>query len=182
MPILLELKRPRKQRVEIQFQGQTSVQVFDGANGWKLRLFLNRHEVEPYTPDETKAAAFQSDLDGPLVDYASKGTKIDLQGTEKVEGRDNYKLKVTLKNGDTLYDWVDAQTFLETKMSGPQRRMDGKYRNTYTFLRDYRPVQGLTIPFVQETVVEGYKGSHKIVLDNVTVNPKLDEARFTKPK
>jgi hypothetical protein len=182
LPIVLELKRPRKQRIEIQFQGQTSVQVYDGTNGWKLRLFLNRHEVEPYTPDEMKAASLQSDLDGPLVDYAAKGTKIDLLGTEKVEGRDNYKLKLTLKNGQTLFDWIDTETFLETKMSGPQRRMDGKYRPTYTFLRDYRPVQGLTIPFVEETVVEGYKGAHKIVLDNVTVNPKLDEARFTKPK
>ena len=42
LPFLLELKRPRKMRLELQFKGQTSVQVFDGTNGWKFRPFLNR--------------------------------------------------------------------------------------------------------------------------------------------
>ena len=41
----MELKRPRKMRFELQFNGQTAVQVFDGANGWKLRSFLNRRVV-----------------------------------------------------------------------------------------------------------------------------------------
>ena len=49
LPFVMELKRPRKMRVELQFNGQTAVQVFDGTNGWKLRPFLNRRQVEPYT-------------------------------------------------------------------------------------------------------------------------------------
>src|SRR5262249_41435699 len=54
LPFLMELKRPRKMRFELQFNGQTAVQVFDGANGWKFRPFLNRRVVEPYTSDELK--------------------------------------------------------------------------------------------------------------------------------
>src|SRR5205807_2593908 len=38
LPFVMELKRPRKMRFELQFNGQTAVQVFDGANGWKRRL------------------------------------------------------------------------------------------------------------------------------------------------
>jgi hypothetical protein len=52
LPFVMELKRPRKMRMELQFNGQTAIQVFDGANGWKLRPYLNRRVVEPYTPDE----------------------------------------------------------------------------------------------------------------------------------
>ena len=44
-------------------------------------------------------ASAQSDVDGRLVDYAAKGTKIDLDGIEKVDGGDNYKLKLTLSGG-----------------------------------------------------------------------------------
>jgi len=77
LPFVMELKRPRKVRVELQFNGQTAIQVFDGSNGWKLRPFLNRHEVEPYTAEELKATAVQADVDGPLVDYAAKGTKVE---------------------------------------------------------------------------------------------------------
>ena len=48
LPFLLELERPRKLRLEIKFKGQTAIQVYDGANGWKVRPFLNRMEVENY--------------------------------------------------------------------------------------------------------------------------------------
>ena len=47
VPFLMELKRPRKERFEIQFQGETAVQVYDGVKGWKLRPFLGRREVSP---------------------------------------------------------------------------------------------------------------------------------------
>jgi len=63
----------------------------------KLRPFLNRREVEAYTADEMKVASMQADLDGPLVDYAAKGTKVELAGMEKVEDRDTYKLTLTMK-------------------------------------------------------------------------------------
>src|SRR4030088_3606786 len=74
LPFVMELKRPRKTRLELTFNGQKANQVFDGTNGWKLRPFVNRRVVEPYTTDETKGAAMQPDIDGPLVDYAAKGT------------------------------------------------------------------------------------------------------------
>jgi len=49
----MELQRPAQDRsLEIEFNNQKAIQVFDGTNGWKLRPFLNRHEVETYTPDE----------------------------------------------------------------------------------------------------------------------------------
>ncbi|HEX3357061.1 MAG TPA: hypothetical protein VHS31_08830, partial [Tepidisphaeraceae bacterium] len=76
LPVTMELKRGRKERVELQFAGKTALQVYDGLNGWKVRPFLNRNEVEDYTPEETKIASMQPELDGPLVDYSAKGTKV----------------------------------------------------------------------------------------------------------
>ena len=73
-------------RVELVFANDTAVQVYDGANGWKLRPFLGRRQVEPYSPEELKAASFESDVDGPLVDYAAKGNKVDLEGVEEGRG------------------------------------------------------------------------------------------------
>src|SRR5215469_15414245 len=153
LPFLMELARPRKMRFELQFAGQTALQVYDGVNGWKLRPYLNRLEVEPYTADEMKASSTLSELDGPLVDYAAKGTRIESDGMEKVEGRDTYKLKLTLKSGDVTHVWVDAQTFLETKIEGQPRRLDGIYHPVEVYYRDYRSVNGLEIPFVLETRV-----------------------------
>ena len=191
LPFVMELARPRKQRFELQFNGQTAVQVYDGTNGWKLKPFLNRREVEPFTAEETKVASTQADLDGPLVDYQAKGTKIELVGTEKVENRDTYKVKLTTNNGNSIHVWIDSQTFLEAKIEGQPRRLDGTYHPVEVYYRDYRPVNGLQIPFVLETRVlpvaktaTGLRDtpvpSEKIVIDKVTVNPKLDDAVFSK--
>jgi hypothetical protein len=190
LPFLMELKRGRKTRFELQFAGKTAIQVYDGASGWKLRPFLNRMEVEPYTPEELKIASTQSDLDGPLVDYAAKGSRIELDGVEKVEGRDTYKLKVIEKAGHTFHVWVDAETFLEAKIEGQPRRLDGTDHSVEVYYRDYRAVDGLRIPFVLETRVLPVSRTalgrdtpvppEKIVIDKVVVNPKFDGQLFSK--
>jgi hypothetical protein len=192
LPFTLELERPRRMRLELQFKGQTALQVYDGANGWKVRPYLNRMEVESFTEDELRKAALQSDLDGPLVDADVKGTKVELEGTEKVEDRDTYRLKLTMKDGHTTHVWIDAKTFLETKIEGTPRHLDGKEHPVQIYYRDYRAVDGLEIPFMLETRVmpvgdqpKGVRQAsfppEKIAIDKVLINPKLDAAHFTKP-
>jgi outer membrane lipoprotein-sorting protein len=180
LPFVMSMKRPHKLRLEVQFDGQTAVQVFDGTNGWKLRPFLGRDEVEPYTPAEQESASEQQDLDGPLVDYAAKGTKVDLEGTEPVEGRDAYKLKLTLKDGQVRHVWIDKETSLEVKMDG-SRSVNGKERSVATYFRDYRAVDGLMIPHVLETRVDGVTDSKKMTIEHVALNPKLEDSRFARP-
>lgn len=192
LPFVMDLARPHKSRVELEFKGQTAIQVYDGTNGWKLRPFLNRLEVEPYTAEEMKIASMQSELDGFIVDYAAKGTRIDLDGMEKVENRDTYKLKLTLKGGDVTHVWVDAKTFLEAKVEGQPRRLDGTYHPVEVYYRDYRTVNGLEIPFLLETRVLpvgknalGIRDTpvppEKAVIEKVEINPKLDAGLFSKP-
>jgi outer membrane lipoprotein-sorting protein len=190
LPFRMDLKRGRKSRLELDFNGQTALQIYDGTNGWLKRPYLNRTDYEPYTPEQTKTAADQSDLDGPVIDYAAKGTVIELAGTEKVDGQDNYKLKLTMKNGYSFHVWIDAQTFLQTKMEGTPRRLDGQMRPVEIYMKDYRSVNGLKIPFVLETRVS-YLAPHSkqaqiitetITLENAVVNPQLDDSLFVRPK
>src|SRR5580704_15392761 len=75
LPFRLEMKRPRKSRLEIDFAGKTAVQVYDGQNGLKLRPYLNRNDVEPFSAQEAKSQTDKGDLEGPLVDYAAKGAR-----------------------------------------------------------------------------------------------------------
>jgi hypothetical protein len=193
LPFVMELARSHKMRLELQFKGQTAVQVFDGTQGWKVRPFLNRSEVEPFSVEEMKLAAMQADLDGHLVDYAAKGTRLELVGMEKVEDRDTYKLRLTLRSGQAFHVWIDAQTFLETKMEGQPHRMDGVYHPAEVYFRDYREVNGLQVPFVLETrvlpvgrtalgVKDAPVPAEKITIEKVVVNPKLDESVFAKPQ
>ena len=182
LPFVMRMKRGHKSRLEITFKDQTAVQVYDGKQGWKVRPFLNRNEVEPYSPAEAKAAASWEELDGPLVDYAKKGTKVELAGMDAVEGRPAHKLKLTLKSGEQRDLWIDAATFLEVKIDGQPRKMDGKLRKVAIYYRDFRSEGGLTMPHTLETVVDGVKENHKMSIQRVAVNAPMQDTLFQKPQ
>src|SRR5712671_2345474 len=182
LPFRLEMKRPRKSRLEIDFAGKTAVQVYDGQNGWKLRPYLNRDDVEPFTEEEATSTAAKADLEGPLVDYAAKGAQVALEGMDPVDGHDAYKLKLTIKSGEVQHIWIDAQSFLDVKVEGVPRRMDGRMRNVWIYQRDFRSVQGLMVPYVYDTAIDGDPHTHKMMIESVAVNGTLDDARFTKPQ
>jgi len=177
----MAMKRPLMKRLEIPIQGETAVQVFDGVQGWKLRPYLGRHEVEPFTADELKIAATQQELDGPLIDHVAKGTRVELDGTEKVDGHDSYRLKLTLKSGEIRHLWIDAQSFLDIRSEGAPRRWDGKMRPVLTYYRDFKTVDGLKIPHLLQTTMDGVQGAENIVVEQVAVNSTLNDALFKKP-
>jgi outer membrane lipoprotein-sorting protein len=181
LPYTAQVKRPHMQRVAIQFAGQTAVQVFDGNKGWKLRPYLGRNDAEPFSAEELKKSAEQ-DLEGGLIDYAAKGSKLDLEGTETVDGKATYRLKLTAKDDHVQHLWIDGATFLEAKIEGHPRHFDGRMRQVETYPSDYRSVDGLMIPYVAETRLEGVRQSHKLTVEKVAVNPVLSDSLFSKPQ
>lgn len=48
------------------------------------------------------------------------------------------------------------------------------------YYRDYKTVRGLMIPYVMETKVHGVKQPEKIEVENVAVNPWVEDSRFAK--
>jgi len=182
LPFAMKLKRGHKSRLELSFREQNAVQVYDGTQGWKVRPFLNRNEVEPFTPAEVKAAAAFDELDGPLIDYAKKGSKVELIGSEAVEGSPSYKLKVTSRTGAQRTVWIDAKTFLERKMEGEPKKIDGKLRGVTVYFSDFKTENGITTPRVLETSYEGTKVKRKMTITKVVVNEPMQEAMFQKPQ
>lgn len=177
LPYRLEMKRPLKTRLELDVNGNTAVQVYDGAHGYKLRPFLGRDSVEPYTKNEMELAAAEPELDGPLIDHDRKGIKAVVEGVDKVGGTEAYKIKLTFKNGSSRHVWVDSVSFLEVKMDAT-RHLDGKDHVIETYLRGYKRFGGLMFPMVTETMIQGVPGSSKITVTTVSVNPAIDDGRF----
>jgi hypothetical protein len=91
-------------------------------------------------------------------------------------------LRLTLRNGDKRYLWVDAASFLEVKIDGQPRKLDGKLRHVAVYFRDYKTEHGLTTPRVQETTVEGVKQPYKMTITRVVVNEPMDDSLFQRPQ
>ena len=181
LPFQLGMKRPSKSRVAVEFAGKTAVPVYDGEYGRMMRAFLNRDDWQPFSLEQAEAEATTSGLEDPLFDYAAKGTKVELETVEAVEGCAAYKLKLTLKNQDVQHMWIDTQSFLDITVDGAPRCMDDRTRSVWVYQRDSRSVDELMVPFALETAVDGYPDTYKMVIEKVAVNPKLDDSGFVKP-
>ncbi len=180
--IVIENKRPMKTRATLTVQGTDNIQAFDGENGWSVMPVQGKPNPAPATADELKDLRQQADMDGEMVDYKAKGHKIELLGKEAVQGTDAWKLRVTLKDGDVQYQYLDAEHFLPIKME-TTRTINGQQIKTETFIGDYKDENGIMMPHSIETnvPVQGMTVTQKVVVQKVEVNVPLDDARFKMP-
>jgi outer membrane lipoprotein-sorting protein len=178
-PFTMTMKQPNMMRMEITIQGLVLVQAYDGKSGWAIVPFTGKKDPEAVTADETKEMQDQSDL-WPLLDYQSKGNKVELLGKDKIEGTDAYKLKLTRSNGDIETVYLDGDSFLEIK-SEETRMIRGSEQQTETSLADYREVGGIMFPFAIESSTKGSPEKQKITLDKVDLNVPAEDAMFKMP-
>lgn len=182
LPFALEMKRPNKTRFEVKAQGQTSVRMYDGAHGWKVRPSGNgRPDVQPYSPDELRFARDGQVIDGPLMDYQAKGIVVALDGVDEVEGRTAYRLNVKLPSGNSHHVWVDAKTFLDIKYDRVFHNKFGQPGTVAVFFRNYQTIEGLQIPLMIESGADTGKTTEKLVIDKVSLNLPLEDRMFTQP-
>lgn len=180
IPVVMSQKRPKSFRMEFSFQGMTGVQAYDGSKGWAVMPFTGKKDPEQMTADDAKEIDEQADIDGPLVDYKTKGNTVELAGKEQVEGADAYKLKVTLKNGNTRYMYLDAESYLEVKVES-KRMARGTEVEGESYISNYKEVEGMMMPFAVENGMKGNPMRQKIVVDKIEVNPTLSDSLFAMP-
>jgi hypothetical protein len=52
----------------------------------------------------------------------------------------------------------------------------------WVYQRDFKSVQGLMVPYLYETAIDGGTQTHKMTVQTVAVNRALDDSRFAKPQ
>ncbi len=180
-PFVVELKRPLKMHMEITIQGQTVTRVYNGkGEGWVINPFGENKDTQPMSAEDLKNIADESDFDGPLVDYKEKGHQIELVGKEQVDNRPVFRLKLTRKGGDVRFYLFDAESFALLKWEGKRKAEDKEY-TVESFFKDYRDVNGLKFAFEIDSDSPGSEQQQKISIEKLELDPKLEEARFTKP-
>ncbi|HEX9310568.1 MAG TPA: hypothetical protein VF887_07135 [Gemmatimonadaceae bacterium] len=179
--VIEESSRPNRVREEFSIQGMTGVNAYDGANGWKIDPFGGKKDPESLSEEEMRSIVEDSDFDEPLINYKQKGNKVELVGMDQVEGTDVYKLKVTLKSGDTRYYYMDTDSYVPIKYD-TKRTIRGTPQETETTLGDYKQVGGWFLPFSMETRQKGSSGSQKITFDKIEFNVPIDTLRYMRPK
>ena len=179
-PITMMQSRPSMMRMEFTFQGMTGVQAYDGTSGWMVMPFMGKKDPEAMTGDMLKDVKEQADIDGPFIDYAAKGHKVELLGKADIEGTPAYKVKLVTKDGSESIVYFDAETFLQVKIDS-KRKMQGQEIESETTLGNYQEVEGLLIPFSMEMKPKGGQGGQTITIEKVEINPTIDVATYKMP-
>jgi len=174
-------KAPDSLRTEATVQGLTQVQAWDGKEAWQISPFQGRKDPERLSADDAKPLADDAAINGSLIDYASKGSKVEYQGTEDVDGTDAHKIKVTLKSGDIEYVYLDPDSFLEIRIVGT-RKLRGTESTDITDFGDYEQVNGVYFPFSSAThSKDGGGGEQQVTIEKAEANTAVDDAEFAFP-
>jgi hypothetical protein len=176
-----ENMRPNLLRETFTLQGMTAVQAYDGATGWMIQPFMGRKDPQLMGEDDLRDLLIDADIDGPLVDYKAKGNKVEYMGHDTVDGDDALRLKVTLKNGDIVYYFLDPDTYLEIRKE-TQEFIRGSVKENASEMGAYKAVAGVMYPY---SISSGPKNDptswQTITIDKIDVNVPLDNADFAVP-
>ena len=175
-----ENKRAGKVREEFIIQGLAQVQAYDGKTGWQISPFGGRKDPELLSQDDLKSLVVDADIDGPLVDYKEKGHKAELVGHDSMEGTDCFKIKLSMKNGDVRYYYLDADSYLELKLE-IQTTIRGALQESELYYGDYEQVNGIYYPFAVEQAQKGSASRAQITVEKIEQNIPLEDAHFTMP-
>jgi len=175
-----ENQRPELIRETFTLQGMTAVQAYDGATGWQIQPFGGKKDPELMGEDDLRDLLLDADFDGPLVDYKEKGNTVEFLGHDVVDGDDALRLKVTLKNGDIIYDYLDPDTFIEIRKE-IQQFIRGSQRDRVVGLGSYKPVAGVMYPFSISSGPKNHPDAQTVTVQKMEVNVKIDPADFALP-
>ena len=183
MHFTLYQQRPNESRFEVDAEGTQSVRVFDGKSGWKIRGAgpQGGGSVEPFSPLELEFARQAPGLDGRLIDYAKKGSHIELKGMDTVDGHRTYVVQVHLAGGEIDQVWLDAKTFLERKLQRNAIGPAGRPVEVLMYYHDYKVVHGVTVPSTIETASRPGQAPDRIVIERMMFNAPLKRRMFEPP-
>jgi outer membrane lipoprotein-sorting protein len=170
-------KRPNLSRQEMSIAGAQIIAAFDGTTAWGINPMAGQTTPQPLPGASAEQARREADFDPPLLDYKTKGTKVEFVGTEPAGGGKSYlHLTVTDKQGTVTQVYLDSTTALEAKIvaQGPTGPIE-------TALSDYRDVNGLKLPFAIKTTTGGVVAAD-VVVDSIQFNVDMPATLFSMPK
>ncbi|MCZ6508199.1 MAG: hypothetical protein O7A04_09180 [Acidobacteria bacterium] len=179
-PFTVYSQRPDKQRLEFTFQGMTGVQALDGDDAWMLMPFLGKTEPEAMPEEMAKQMKDQLDIEGALINWASKGHVLEMLGPGEAQGTEAYMIKATLASGTEQLYYLDAEAFVPFMLESSSI-MQGQEVETETIFSDFKEVEGLMLAHSIENRPKGQPGGQVITIESIEVGLDLSDIQFAMP-
>jgi hypothetical protein len=137
----------RKGTLTSRRQGSDRYLFFDGQKLWNISK-EQKKELGGKVVDQFRRKA---SLDGPFIDYDTKGIQFRCLGKKRVEFSHFLEVEATWKDGTKIFFYFDeSDGLLKMKKEPSWRMLNGKVTEgpgTITYFYDYRNVDGILFPF-----------------------------------
>lgn len=180
-PYTMTMKRPDQYKLVVPIQGQKMIQVYNKGEAWYVAPWTGSLDPQDMTGDQLKQMKKQADFEGPLYNYADKGNKVELVGTEDMEGSEVYKIKLIDEFEDETTYFLDAENLVVLKEES-KTNMRGEDVKSETYYSDFKPVGDteMIMPYAFEVRINGQVMS-RIEVETVELNPEVDVTIFDRP-
>ena len=152
-PFTAYSKAPNQYKYIVPFKGKFFAQAFDGRTGWKIDAFKGEKNKTMLNGKDALAMMNEADveLESPFINYLLKGHDALLEGVDSVEGVACYKVLFTRRNGDMETYFFKINNCELVKKQAPSKNAELEKTVLDTYYRDYRNIEGVTIPFILES-------------------------------
>jgi len=170
--LTLTKKHMAGMRMDMEIMGTSNYQIATPTQGWVFMPVMQQTEPQPMDEEQIKSVQSQMDIQGALFNYKEKGFTIESLGTEKVDGKDAYKLKV-VKNGKDVFYFIDAASNFIIKTTS-KISAQGQEMDVETTFADYKQnADGYWFSYTNTTT----QGT--ITFDKISSNLPVDDKLFT---
>jgi len=161
---------------ELDFNGTQIVQCVTDKGGWTINPMTGQTTATALPADQLKGSQLRLDIGGPLLDYASKGNKVELEGKDSA----GYKLKLTTKDDMKIQFFIDPKTYYISKTI-MHVNTGGQDVETVITFSDYKKTDiGYVMAYSQQITLP--QVTLNMINKKVEVNKAIDPAIFEMPK
>ena len=172
-----KVKKPNKFIMEADIQGQKMVQAYNGETGWYIAPWISPDPQDLAGP-LLKQAKEQTNIEGDLYNWEEKGHKAEYIGTEDMEGTEVFKIKLTKKEGDEIFYYIDSESYVILKETR-KMTVEGSEMEIESFPGNYEVFDGIVFPMSIKTNNMGQEA--EVLFDSVKFDMKIDDSIFSRP-
>jgi zinc protease len=172
-----QVSYPNRSHGDVSLAGQNIVQITDGKSAWILQG-AEPHDATPWIAEFERGISLFGGGWGLYQEIIGGKIQGQFIGEESFDGKKTLGVAVQAPFGPIKL-YFDSETHLLTAARYQSAGQQGPVENEQRWT-GYRAVEGRQFAFTTSTTRDGAKFSESTVQE-VVVNPKLDEALFLKP-
>jgi hypothetical protein len=180
-PIKTTTLNGKGMKQEIEIMGSLMITCYTDKGGWTINPMTGATSPEDMPEAQYNSGKEQIVVGAPFINYAEKGYKAELLGSEAIDSVNAYKINLTSPDSISSLYYFDPNTFYLVK-SVQEADMQGQTVENIITFSDYKQAEGYAMPYKMNMDMAGGQFTMTMTVNKVELNVPVNDSIFTKPQ